>query len=93
VLVERVPDDHLLAEAHRLEMRDERQPPQQPPGGMSDKNTFRCDGTIVRQLIAGTGRYEGMEMSGTVTPLGPFPVLKPGTFQDCNRQTGTYELR
>jgi hypothetical protein len=99
-----------------------------PPGGMFDKNTFRCvgsnasldgknsgmtvcetvdgagdkrmtyfsvasDGTVTRQFVAGTGRYEGMTITGTVTPLGPFPVLKPGTFQDCNQQTGTYKLR
>jgi hypothetical protein len=25
--------------------------------------------------------------------LGPFPVIKAGTFQDCNHQTGTYKLK
>ena len=36
---------------------------------------------------------EGMKASGTVHPLGPFPVVKAGTFQDCNHQTGTYKLK
>ncbi len=38
-------------------------------------------------------RWEGMKASGTVHPLGPFPVVKAGTFQDCNHQTGTYKLK
>jgi hypothetical protein len=99
-----------------------------PPGGMFDKQSFRCvgmntsldgkntgttvceaidkdgdkrltyfsltsDGKIIREHVAGTGKYEGMVSSGTVTPLGPIPVIKAGTFQDCNRQTGTYKLK
>jgi len=48
---------------------------------------------VVREQIAGTGKYDGMTMSGAVQPLGPFPVIKPGTFQDCNDQTGTYKLK
>ena len=31
--------------------------------------------------------------AGTVQPLGPFPAIKAGTFQDCNHQTGTYKLK
>jgi hypothetical protein len=34
-----------------------------------------------------------MQMSGTFAALGPFPLIKPGTFQTCNRQTGTYKLK
>ena len=99
-----------------------------PPGGMFDKNTFRCvgmnaslDGKITGSTVcetidvdgdkrlayfslgadgkshpdnvAGTGKYEGMKHAGTVQPLGPFPVIKAGTFQDCNHQTGTYKLK
>lgn len=51
------------------------------------------DGKVTRENIVGTGKYEGMVASGTVQPLGPFPVIKPGTFQDCNHQTGTYKLK
>lgn len=51
------------------------------------------DGKYVREEIAGTGKYEGMVTDGKVTPLGPFPTIKPGTFQNCNRQTGTYKLK
>jgi hypothetical protein len=99
-----------------------------PPGGMFDKNTYRCvgmnasldgkntgstvceaidvdgdkrltyfslgsDGKITRTFVVGTGKYEGMITTGTVEPLGPFPVIKDGTFQDCNHQTGTYKLK
>jgi len=99
-----------------------------PPGGMFDKNSFRCvglnasldgkytgsavceamdadgdkrlstfslasDGSLTRETVAGTGKYEGMTITGTVHPLGSFPVVKAGTFQDCNHQTGTYKLR
>ena len=52
------------------------------------------DGKVARQFIAGTGKYEGMtETSGGIEQLGPFPTIKPGTFQNCNRQTGTYKLK
>jgi len=98
-----------------------------PPGGLFDKDTFRCvgmnaslggkntgttvcegidrdgdkrlsyfstaEGKVTRETVAGTGKYDGMVMSATVQPLGPFPVIKEGTFQDCNHQTGTYKLK
>jgi len=51
------------------------------------------DGKTTREVLAGTGKFEGMQMSGTVTELGPFPTIKPGTYQACNRQTGTYKLK
>jgi hypothetical protein len=53
-----------------------------------------ADGKTTRQFITGTGKYEGMAESATaVQPLGPFPVVKAGTFADCNHQTGTYKLK
>jgi hypothetical protein len=53
-----------------------------------------ADGKTTRQFITGTGKYEGMvESATTVQPLGPFPVVKAGTFSDCNHQTGTYKLK
>jgi len=98
------------------------------PGGMFDKETFRCvgmdaslggkntgstvceatdadgnkrltyfslgsDGKVTREFVVGTGKYEGMVTTGIVQPLGPFPVIKAGTLQDCNHQTGTYKLK
>ncbi|MFQ3456972.1 MULTISPECIES: hypothetical protein [Bradyrhizobium] len=51
------------------------------------------DGKTTRTNLAGTGKYEGMVMVGTVEPLGSFPVVKDGTFQSCNHQTGTYKLK
>jgi len=52
-----------------------------------------ADGKMVRQDVAGTGKYEGLATSGTVTTLGPFPTVKDGTFHGCNRQTGTYKMK
>jgi len=53
-----------------------------------------ADGKVQRRFIAGTGKYEGMtETSAGVEQLGPFPTIKPGTFQNCNRQTGTYKMK
>jgi hypothetical protein len=53
-----------------------------------------ADGKFNRQFISGTGKYEGMlETSSGIQQLGPFPTVKPGTFQNCNRQTGTYKLK
>jgi hypothetical protein len=51
------------------------------------------EGGAKRTAIAGTGKFDGMVSSGTTQPLGPFPTIKPGTFQNCNRQTGTYKLK
>lgn len=51
------------------------------------------DGTITRGVVEGTGRYEGLVSSGIAQPLGPFPAAKPGTFQECNHQTGTYTMK
>jgi hypothetical protein len=34
-----------------------------------------------------------MVASGMVEALGPFPAIKPGTFQGCNHQSGTYKLK
>lgn len=55
--------------------------------------TTNADGSVTRQVVAGTGKYEGLSMTTTVQSLGPFPPAKPGTFQSCNRQTGTYKLK
>jgi len=46
-----------------------------------------------QEVVAGTGKYEGMVRSGITEPLGQFPSIKPGTFTACNRQTGTYKMK
>jgi hypothetical protein len=51
------------------------------------------DGTSIRDTVAGTGKYEGLLLSGKVMQLGPYPVVNAGTFQNCNHQTGTYKLK
>jgi hypothetical protein len=55
--------------------------------------TIASDGRITRDVVSGTGKFEGLQMSGISVPLGPFPTLKPGTFQNCSRQTGTYKMK
>ena len=52
------------------------------------------DGNPVRSMVAGTGKWDGMVVSNTkVEPLGPFPEIKPGMFQNCIRQLGDYKLK
>jgi hypothetical protein len=55
--------------------------------------SLASDGSLTRENVAGTGKYEGIKIVGTVHALGPFPAIKVGTFQDCNQQTGTYKLK
>jgi hypothetical protein len=51
------------------------------------------DGKFHPEAIAGTGKFDGMVLDGQVEELGPFPRIKPGTFQGCNHQTGTYKMK
>jgi len=51
------------------------------------------DGKVTREVVQGTGKYEGLISTGIAQPLGPFPSAKAGTFQNCNRQTGSYKLK
>lgn len=55
--------------------------------------SLASDGKVTREVVTGTGKYEGMVENSKVSPLGPFPVVKAGTFQGCNHQTGTYKLK
>ena len=55
--------------------------------------SLMSDGKVIRENVVGTGKYEGMVASGTIQPLGPFPEIKAGTYQNCNHQTGTYKLK
>src|SRR5262245_16197564 len=53
-----------------------------------------ADGKSTRTIVTGTGKYEGIVTTQTAfEPLGPFPTIKEGTSQGCNRQTGTYKLK
>lgn len=52
-----------------------------------------ADGKTIREHVAGTGKYDGLVLETQVKPLGPFPTIKVGTFQNCNMQSGTYKLR
>jgi hypothetical protein len=55
---------------------------------------FVGDGTRSEATTpAGTGKYEGIVRSGTSVDIGQFPAIRPGTFQRCFRQTGTYKLK
>lgn len=64
------------------------------PDGDKRLNVFTLqDGKIVRETIAGTGKYEGMVITANVESQPMFPTVKPGTTQWCNHQTGTYKLK
>jgi hypothetical protein len=52
------------------------------------------EGRIKREMIGGTGKYEGMVLGDTkYEALGPFPTMKEGHPFTCNRQTGNYKLK
>jgi hypothetical protein len=54
---------------------------------------FTGDGVTAENVfIGGTGKYVGMERTGKAEYI-LFPVIQPGTFQTCVRQTGTYKLK
>jgi hypothetical protein len=64
------------------------------PDGDKRLSTFSRQGDkLVREQVAGTGKYEGMVSTGTGDVMPAFPTIKPGTFQNCNRQTGTYKMK
>lgn len=55
---------------------------------------FTGDGlTSEAGTISGTGKYVGIERTGKTVSLGTFPSAKPGTFQTCLRNTGTYKFK
>lgn len=58
-----------------------------------DRHTLGKDGQLNRIDLGGTGKYEGMVSRGKFVDLGPFPRIKPGTFQGCNHEAGTYKLK
>lgn len=56
--------------------------------------TYDSSGKLVREALAGTGKYDGMVLTGsTVKAIGSAPVLGTGTSEACNQQTGNYKLR
>jgi hypothetical protein len=56
--------------------------------------TFSRQGDkLVRTEITGTGKYDGMVSTGVGDVLPAFPEIKPGTYQNCNHQTGTYKMK
>ena len=65
-----------------------------PDGDKRLSLVLTADGKTTRSQITGTGKWEGIVTTQLkFEPLGPFPVIKDGTFQDCNHQTGTYKLK
>jgi hypothetical protein len=65
------------------------------PDGDHRVNRFeiRADGSVVREMVSGTGKYEGMTQTNKVEPFPPMKEAKAGTFQGCNRQSGTYKFK
>jgi len=65
-----------------------------PDGDKRLSSYSNVDGKESRTQITGTGKWEGIVMTQlTFENLGPFPAIKDGTTQSCNRQTGTYKLK
>jgi hypothetical protein len=58
-----------------------------------DHHVLGKDGQLGRIDLGGTGKYEGMVSHAKLVDLGPFPRIKPGTFQGCNHEVGTYKLK
>ncbi len=55
---------------------------------------YNTEGKLVREALVGTGKYDGMVLTGSsVKAIGPAPVLKTGTAEACNQQTGHYKLK
>jgi hypothetical protein len=65
------------------------------PDGDKRLNAFHIDpdGKVVREMVAGTGKYEGMTQTNTVAMMPPMKTAKAGASQGCNRQTGSYKLK
>jgi hypothetical protein len=62
-----------------------------------DKILIRYDtdaqGKLNESAIAGTGKYEGIISRSTTAELTEAPLAKPGSFQICLHETGTYKLK
>jgi hypothetical protein len=50
-------------------------------------------GTGTKEVVLGTGKYEGAIEKGLAIPMVPYSTIKTGTSQTCVRQTGTYKLK
>lgn len=50
-------------------------------------------GQYQREQVTGTGKYDGLVTTGSVSSLGPPEPVKPGTVKLCNRASGTYRFK
>ncbi len=44
------------------------------------------------KFLQGTGKWKGIKGGGKVTSITRGKPITPGTFQQCTRRTGTFEL-
>jgi hypothetical protein len=59
-------------------------------------SSFNDDGNKMAgsfEATGGTGKYEGLKLSGEFKPIGPLFVGTPGHIMRCMNVTGTYKLR
>jgi len=47
---------------------------------------------VANKILYGTGKWKGIIGEGKITPLTRGKPITPGTFQNCGRSTGTFEL-
>lgn len=66
----------------------------QSPDGSIYVNEFNeKNGEGTDKFLYGTGRFEGIEGGGLYKPITKGKPITPGTFQSCNRATGTFTLK
>ncbi|MGE5616584.1 MAG: hypothetical protein ACM3X5_06685 [Bacillota bacterium] len=57
--------------------------------------TYDAAGKLQPQTVGGTGRYDGLAMTGTIETTKPPPPPQAGTrtVEYCNRNVGTYTMK
>jgi hypothetical protein len=63
-----------------------------PDGDALFVEVSEVGGETLEKFLAGTGKWKGMTGRGKILPLAQGKPVTPGTFQNCVRHIGTFEL-
>ena len=63
-----------------------------PDGDCVFVEVSEVGGETVANIFAGTGKWKGITGHGKIIPLAQGKPIAPGTFQNCVRNIGTFEL-
>jgi hypothetical protein len=63
-----------------------------PDGDALFVEVSEAGGEAMGEFLAGTGKWKGIRGHGKITPLAQGRPVAPGTFQNCVRHTGAFEL-